>query len=113
MRERCMSGSVRGARGNLRPYRDRACRGLTTYAIVPKRAVPTRTKGVQDAWARRHDRPFVCSTIVPGAFAHPTILRFVHGTKHRTQKSGTCALGIPPSEPKKDGFSAQMASGQA
>src|SRR6267154_4218483 len=24
------------------------------------------------AWARRHDRPFVCSTIVPGAFAHPT-----------------------------------------
>src|SRR5262249_8277694 len=36
MRERCMSGSVRGARGNLRPYRDRACREPTTYSNVRK-----------------------------------------------------------------------------
>ena len=41
MRERCTSGSVRGARGNLRPYRDpvndaRACRMLAiTKPIKP------------------------------------------------------------------------------
>jgi len=47
MRERCMSGSVRGARGNLRPYRDRASRELTTYFIVPKRAFAHASAGCQ------------------------------------------------------------------
>jgi hypothetical protein len=38
MRERCMYGSVRGARGNLRPYRDRpkrACALMTRNPGTP------------------------------------------------------------------------------
>ena len=56
MRERCMSGSVRGARGNLRPYRDRAIREGATNSDVNGRAVPTRRGvrperyGVRNGW---------------------------------------------------------------
>src|SRR5712671_258658 len=35
-----------------------------------------------DAWARRRDRPIVYSTIVPGAFAHPTTLRHRRPYRH-------------------------------
>src|SRR5712671_5747753 len=43
MRERCMSGSVRGARGNLRPYRDRLAQ-WSNKQMVYRGAVPTRPR---------------------------------------------------------------------
>jgi len=41
MRERCMSGSVRGARGNLRPYRDRLAQWFNMQGAIVA-PLPTR-----------------------------------------------------------------------
>ena len=41
MRERCMYGSVRGARGNLRPYRDRLAQYFNIHRAIMA-PLPTR-----------------------------------------------------------------------
>src|SRR4051812_18162894 len=68
-----------------------------TTSVDCARAVPTRWGRVHalstDAWARRHARAFVPSSIAGGAFAHPTHMNF-KCTALESDCAKVCAIAI-------------------